>query len=78
MGQLDYGLVNVRFMPDGGNSEVIPQVASASQCGADGGWYYDNPAAPTKVLLCPASCDLVTSVNQAAIEIVLGCQTIAK
>jgi hypothetical protein len=68
----------VRLTPDGGTPEVVPQVPTVGDCGTEGGWYYDNPAAPTKILLCPASCELVQSVNQGAIEIVLGCQTIVK
>ena len=45
-------------------------------CTAAGGWYYDNPASPTKIILCPATCDEVKTFNEASIEIVLGCATV--
>lgn len=77
-GTLDFDKVNVQFTPNGQQPEILPQVADAGACGADGGWYYDDPAAPTKILLCDASCDEVKATNEATIEIVLGCQTIVK
>lgn len=35
-------------------------VPSAESCGADDGWYYDDPSAPNRILLCPRSCDRVS------------------
>jgi hypothetical protein len=35
-------------------------VASADDCGDDDGWYYDDPASPNRILLCPRSCDRVS------------------
>jgi hypothetical protein len=78
MGELDYHLVNVQLTPAGGEPEIIPQVPSAADCTASGGWYYDNPQMPTKIVLCPATCDEVKALNEAAIEIVLGCQTLVQ
>ena len=68
--------MNVEFTPNGGATQVLGQVANAAACGANGGWYYDNPATPTKILLCPASCTKVTSYSDATLNIVLGCATI--
>lgn len=78
MGTLDYELVNVQVTPDGGAVEVVPQVGAVGDCGANAGWYYDDPAAPKKIVLCDATCDLVKSTGKAGIEIVLGCTTIVK
>jgi hypothetical protein len=78
VGQLDYGLVNVQFTPDGGSSQIVPQVPSSAACGGNAGWYYDNPAAPKKILLCDATCQIVKSTAKASIQIVLGCATIVK
>lgn len=51
-----YDRVQVLFRA-GGNETVVPVVFSEAQCDpVSGGWYYDNPAAPTLVKLCPASC----------------------
>jgi hypothetical protein len=77
-GELDYELVNVQFTPDGGSAQLVPQVKSAGECGSSAGWYYDDPAAPQKILLCDATCDTVKSTSKASIEIVLGCSTIVK
>lgn len=35
-------------------------VASAADCGDEDGWYYDDPAAPGRILLCPTSCERVS------------------
>ncbi|MFP6685341.1 MAG: VWA domain-containing protein, partial [Polyangiaceae bacterium] len=78
MGELDYGLVNVEFTPEGQMSTFIPQVASADKCDAAGGWYYDDVSQPTKILLCPATCDEAKSFMSASIKVVLGCETILK
>jgi hypothetical protein len=40
------------------------------------GWFYDNPAAPMKLVLCPSTCDAVSADARALLEIVLGCRTI--
>jgi len=76
MGELDYGKVNVQFTPAGSSTETIPQVPSAGDCTAAGGWYYDDANNPSQILLCDASCDSVKAVNEASIEIVLGCKTV--
>ena len=75
-GEVDYNRVNVEFTPGGGMPQTFGQVPSASECGPDGGWYYDNPAAPSQIHLCDASCDLVTAVTDGSVRIVLGCATL--
>lgn len=77
-GTLDYSLVNVQYTPDGGMAQTVPQVPAPGDCGGNEGWYYDDPAAPKKIVLCDATCDLVKSTGKASIEIVLGCTTIVK
>lgn len=67
--------VNVNFTPGGGTTETLGQVPSAADCGTDGGWYYDNPTAPTKITLCPVTCATAQSDKEAKIEILLGCAT---
>ncbi len=39
-------------------STPFKRKSSVDDCGTDTGWYYDDPDAPTQVLLCPAACDL--------------------
>jgi hypothetical protein len=74
----NFDLVNVEFTPfEGAPVQTFPRVADAAACPADGdGWYYDDPAAPTQIILCPATCDQVSSVLDARVDIAIGCQTI--
>jgi hypothetical protein len=76
--EVEPGEVNITHTTGGGTPTTIPQVKSAADCGADGGWYYDSPTTPTEITLCPASCDAVQGGADSAIEIVLGCKTVVK
>lgn len=71
----DYGRVNLAFTPEGGPQTLVKKVGGASECVGGPGWYYDNPANPTKILLCPSSCDTV-EFTPGKMDIVLGCETI--
>lgn len=77
----DYDKVNIQRTASGG-STVLPRAANAQACDANGGWYYDvdpKVGVPTKVILCPASCETVkTGGINMKIEVVLGCQTVVK
>ena len=77
-GTPDYGSVNVKYTPgDGSGPITIPNVADASQCPAVGNaWYYDDPTAPTQIILCDPTCNTVSADTTGSIEIVLGCATI--
>ncbi len=72
---LDYGKINVT-LTEGTTTTTIGQVPSAQSCPADQpAWYYDNPAAPTQLLLCDNACTLATQAAQGArLSIVVGCQ----
>lgn len=72
---IDPAKVNVEYTPgSGGNPSTIGQVSDAAAC-TSGGWYYDNPAEPTKIVLCPDTCQAVQSDTEAKIRVVLGCAT---
>lgn len=74
---LDPNLVNVEFTPVGGAPEAIGRVDDASQCGGVvDGWYYDNPAAPTKILVCPDTCTRLQNAGANSImDIQFGCES---
>jgi hypothetical protein len=80
-GTLDHDAVNVR-LTDGTTEEILYRVDNAAACGADGGWYYDDPASPSKVLLCQGSCDraqtLVGPGKDGRIEVLFGCASIVR
>lgn len=68
--------VNVDFTPGGGTEKTVGHVDTQANCGANGGWYYDNATAPTKIILCPTTCDGVQGDSAGKLDIVLGCDTI--
>jgi hypothetical protein len=71
---LDPGKVNVRFnTADPANAFDIGQVTNRAACGAQGGWYYDNPTDPKTVNLCEQSCAKVNTSGEGAIQILFGC-----
>lgn len=69
----DWSKVEVDYYP-GGNppATTLPKVTGAAQCSGDG-WYYDNPASPTQVNLCPTTCTTVQADFAAKVELRLGC-----
>jgi len=74
--KLNLSEVNVRFTPGGAPSgDIIYHVDNVGACDPNlGGWYYDDPQNPQRILLCPASCSRVTS-NAGRIDVELGCKT---
>jgi hypothetical protein len=70
---LDINKINVQFTGQSGTSEPLART-DATKC-AEGGWYYDNPTAPTSIALCESTCQQVQGAGQAKIEIVVGCET---
>jgi hypothetical protein len=75
-GPLDYNYVNVQVTPGGSQtSSSVSRVANAAACdGGAGGWYYDNPAAPSVITLCPATCDPLLA-SKGSLKVLIGCQS---
>jgi hypothetical protein len=72
--ELDYQRVNLGVCDAGGVAKPTFHVETPSQCGPDGGWYYDDPANPQSIVLCEASCATV-SVPGAELHYTVGCAT---
>ena len=74
----DYDRLNVNITAEG-KTETIGRVAAPSECHPDkGGWYYDNPNKPSKIMLCAATCQMVKSGSQmepVQVDVLLGCKT---
>ncbi len=66
---VDYTKVQIVYTPFVGDPEEIPAAGSASNCD-NGGWYYDNPVTPTRVIMCPCSC---ANLGAGRIEARFGC-----
>jgi hypothetical protein len=76
---LDFGKVNVRATAQGVPAD-LGYVASADRCPADkGGWYYQpalsSATTPTRVVLCPATCDRLKADPAAEVDLDCGCAT---
>lgn len=76
--EFDPALVNVIHAPgDGSTERAIRYVGLTAGASCDGGgWYYDNPAAPTQILICPSTCRELESDTEGAVNIALGCATL--
>jgi len=80
VGVVDFEMINVNLVDpaDPENPTTVYGVGTEAGCDpTTGGWYYDDPAAPEMILLCPATCDEVR-VNGLDVEILMGCATIVE
>ncbi len=68
----DPNLVNLTFA-----GTPLGRVNSEAECPAEGGWYYDNPAAPTRIVACGTTCEnFKVAAEDSVVDIALGCQTV--
>jgi hypothetical protein len=67
--------VNVNYTPGGGAPTPILNVPDPSACGTTGGWYYDDPAQPTKIIACPTTCGTLKADANGKVDVLFGCQT---
>ncbi len=75
-GTLDFGRVNVQVqIGTTGGPMLVSQVPSKDGCGSGPGWYYDNPAKPTLITLCPATCDPLLKTPGSRLDVLIGCKT---
>jgi hypothetical protein len=44
-----------------------------NNCTENGGWYYDDPVAPTTIELCDATC---RALSTGSIQVEFGCTTV--
>jgi hypothetical protein len=65
--------VNVEVTTGGGMPTVIGYVGSATMCGPNNGWYFDDPARPAKLILCPQTCQPVRTTSGSRVQVLVGC-----
>jgi hypothetical protein len=80
-GTINFNLVNVRLCTnpasptDCSNETDFYYVSDSSECNlTQYGYYYDNVANPTKILLCASPCSQVQALTNARVDIQFGCQ----
>ena len=74
----DASKVNVAYTPGGQGmpQQILNVPGGIGDCGQNGGWYYDNPSAPTKILMCPSTCAVLQADQAGKVEILFGCDTV--
>jgi hypothetical protein len=69
--------VNFTYTPGGSGTELtLPRAENLADCGTAPGWYYDDNQAPTKIILCPESCNTVQNDETAGVAAAFGCQSV--
>jgi hypothetical protein len=72
--QIDYTKVNIRFVDELGYADFL-YVASPENCNKTNyGWFYDNPATPSRIILCEPFCSEVKASRTGKIDVAYGCQ----
>jgi hypothetical protein len=71
----DAALVNVEVGAADAEPRSVLNVAAEADCGTDGGWYYDDPATPSIIHACPATCETVQATPDTRVNLLFGCAT---
>ena len=73
--EFDPEAVNIEFNA-AGMVTSIGHVGGPPDCAnVEDGWFYDNPAAPTRIHVCLQTCDAIQAATEARIDILFGCAT---
>ena len=67
-------MVVVKYVASDGTQTEIARADDEIDCGQTPGWYFDDPTAPKKIRLCPASCDVARFDKQARVDVFFGCK----
>lgn len=68
--------VNLRHTGLDGQQTTIGRVDGLDRCDpAQGGWYFDDPDAPTRIIACEHSCRQLNELS-GEIKVLLGCPTV--
>jgi hypothetical protein len=72
---IDPTQTNVEYAPGNATVQTFVFVDDSTGCAKapTNGWYFDDPTAPTKVILCQAACDTVKADDLGQVNVVFGC-----
>ena len=74
---LDFNLVNLLYTDAKGQRTALFNTGDSAGCDASGGgWFYDDPLQPQKILLCESTCNLVKYEIGGELDYAIGCKTI--
>ena len=74
MGRLQYGCSDRHS----GHVSARSNVEGRLSCGTTGGWYYDDNTAPTRLALCPATCDPLVTAAGSVVTLLVGCASVGR
>lgn len=73
----DPNLVNVELDDGNDNLEEVPRVVDLADCmNHPEGWFYDDPANPAQIFLCPQTCAKAQNHEMGDISVKFGCETL--
>ena len=71
--QIDFEEVQVTYTAGDMSVEEVPRIYDLEACARNpnGGWYYDDPAAPTQIFVCPCTC---ARFEAGRVDVAVGCR----
>lgn len=71
--KIDFNEVQVTYTSTDTSIEEVPRIDDFTACSRNpnGGWYYDDPASPTRILVCPCTC---ARFDAGRVDVALGCK----
>lgn len=75
---IDKAKTNLEYTPsDGAPVEQFGHVPTLGDCAqtTQDAWYYDDNTTPTKVTVCPATCDKIKAASKPTVSLIFGCST---
>jgi len=74
---LDFNLVNLLYTDPKGQRTALYNTGDSAGCAASGGgWFYDDPTQPKKILLCESTCNIVKYEIGGQLDYAIGCKTV--
>jgi hypothetical protein len=74
---LDFNLVNLLYTDSKGQRTALYNAGDSAGCAiSGGGWFYDDPSRPQKILLCESTCNIVRYEIGGELDYAIGCKTI--
>ncbi|MET0592054.1 MAG: VWA domain-containing protein [Polyangiaceae bacterium] len=73
---LDFNLVNLLYTNPQGKKTALFNTGDSAGCAASGGWFYDDPGNPQKIVLCDNTCNVVKYEIGGELDYAIGCKTI--
>jgi hypothetical protein len=74
-GTIDYSYINVRYTP--GDGSVAQDLLYDEACQGPG-WHYDAPTNPSKIHMCPETCEALKADLSPRVDVLFGCPTYVK